>query len=177
MIVKNTLKSLMMLVLSFSMVIGMAVSSANAKERQYHIYGDAKPGTKFKEKLYTSSIPFDKPYAQLTEKQKAYVRSPYDGMPDSETPPFPSKGYGVLVRPIIKAHSRVSRQGDLVAIAMIGADGKTKSVEVLSAPSKKMAEFVTVLFFETEFDAATSNGKACDMEYLLNVKMDVTHGL
>ena len=164
-----SLISLVLLLVFFS-------SPIHAKERRYYVYGDAMPGTKFKEKLFSSYIPLNKPYSKLSKKHQAYVRAPYDGMPASETPPFPAKGYGALITPLIKAHSRVLRNGEVVAIAMIGEDGKTKKVEILTAPTKNLTEFISVLFFDTQFDAATCDGKPCAMEYLLRVNMKVRQG-
>ena len=173
---KEFLKPAALIALSLSFLLITMTAPVHAKDREYYIYGDAMPGTKFKEKIFTSSIPLDKPYAKLSKKHQNYVRRPYDGMPETETPPFPSKGLGTLIEPLIRAHSAVLRNGSAVAIAMIGADGKTKSVEVLDAPSKKMADFITVLFFDTPFDPATCDGKHCDMEYLLQVDMKVRAG-
>ena len=89
---------------------------------------------------------------------------------------FPKKGYGVLIRPLIKAHSKVLKNGHLMAIALVGPDDEVKKVELTSTPNKSLGEFVTTLLFSTQFDAAACAGKACAIEYLLNINMSVRHG-
>lgn len=141
--------------------------ATHAKERVYYVYGDPMPGTKFRQKLFSSAIPLDKPYSKLSKKHQAIVRSDYEGMPETETPPFPAKGYGALIEPLVKAHSKIGRRGKLAVIAVVGSDGAVKKVEVLSTPSKSMSEFASVLLFNTPFDPATCNAAPCSMEYLL----------
>lgn len=146
---------------------------ADGKTRQYYLYGDPMPGTKFKRKILTGPLPYDRSYHQFSDSQKAIVRDSYSGLLATETPPYPKNGTKVIYKPIIKALTKVRREGDLLAIAMVNQAGKVENVTVYQSPADEFTELVNSLLFATEFDPATCNGEPCKMEYLFKMALKV----
>jgi len=62
-----------------------------AQAKKYYIYGEPKNGSKFKQQLYVSNIPLNKPYGKLSSKQKELIRSLYPDLEAEQTPPYPKK--------------------------------------------------------------------------------------
>ncbi|AOS95841.1 hypothetical protein AUP74_00370 [Microbulbifer aggregans] len=154
--------------------IALVLSTFVTADEKYSIEGDAPVGTKFKSKDAVSSLPFDKPYAKLSQAEKNLFANNYGGLQSTEIPPFPKNGLQDIYLPIIRGHHKHKREGKLFAIAMISEHGKVEKVDVYKAPSKKMAELATVVLFNTDFDNATCNGSPCKMEFPLDMYLEVT---
>lgn len=152
-----------------------AAGADNDEEpRVFHIYGDALPGTKFKRKILSGPIPFDKPYSKLSERQKNIVRMDYEGIPDNETPPYPLHGLEAVYKPIIKAHQSILREGKLTAIALVNHEGDVEKVTVYKAPTTFFAELLNSILFSTKFEPGSCNGKPCNMEFFFDLELNVT---
>lgn len=158
---------------TFSVTLGAQQAKKNEVEI-FHIYGNPLPGTKFKRKILSGPIPFDKPYSQLTDYQKALVRMDYEGMPSNETPPYPFEGTVVLYEPVIKALQKILKEGDLTAIAMVNHKGDVEEVTVYKSPDPFFAELLNSILFSTKFEPATCKGKPCKMEFFFNLRLNVS---
>ncbi|MBB3166896.1 hypothetical protein [Simiduia aestuariiviva] len=152
----------------------LAVQSSFADDQLYYIEGDAPAGTKFKVKELVSRIPLNKAYHALTERQQQIFRENYAGIPDSQIPPFPSKGLESIYLPILEAHRRMPRDGEIFAIAIVDGKGRTRKVDVYKAPNQTIAQIVSAVLFETKFDAGVCDGKPCAMEFPLEMKLQAT---
>ncbi len=155
---------------AFLLVIFSATAVVQAK--QYTIYGDKKPGTKFRHVEATSEIPFNKSYKKLSAEEKAIFRElNYESLADHETPPFPKKGLRELYKPIIKGHNVIADEGNLFLVAMVDQTGKVENVGVYESPSDEMTSYATAVLFNIKFDPATCNGEPCKMEFPFQFKL------
>lgn len=160
---------------TFLMVgVGNTVSAKDAKDKKvYYLYGDARPGSKFKQKLFKDSVPFDKRYSEMSPTLQARIKKAYGGLNDSEHPPFPEEGSQAIFNPLFKANRGLLAEGDVLAIAIISATGVAKKVTVYKAPSTNIATMINYIIIHTKFDPATCDGKPCEMEYLFENRIDI----
>ncbi len=148
-------------------------SKTRADKPMYFLYGDPKPGTKFKQKLYESNVPFDLRYREMSSTLQARVKDAYGGLKDSETPPFPTEGMQAIYRPLYKANRALDDEGDVLAIAMVDAAGKVESVSMYKSPTDNVASMVNYILVNTKFDPATCDGTPCKMEFLFETRLEV----
>ncbi|NNC98686.1 MAG: hypothetical protein HKN85_00750 [Gammaproteobacteria bacterium] len=158
----RTVVSLMLFFLVFGHV---DARKADEPGRIYKLLGKAPKGTKFKPVDARSPIPFNKSYQQLTDSQRAIYRSYFEGIKDSETPPFPEGGTQVIYKPLIKGHARIGGGGFLALRATVDEKGIVDKVAVYLTPSKKMTDLAIAVLFNTRFEPATCDGEPCEMEY------------
>lgn len=172
---RNSIKLLLATTLLAVSLTGI-VTSAHAKQdkdrKAYFLLGDARPGSKFKQKLFRSDVPFDKTYSELSPTLKERVKTPYGGLKASEHPPFPQEGTEAIYRPLYKANLKLEKEGDVLAIAMISETGKVENVTVYKAPTPNIATMLSYIITNTKFDPATCDGKPCKMEYLFENKIE-----
>ncbi len=168
-----------LLIISIAAALVFATSSNTVEAKQskakkvYFLYGDARPGTKFKQKLFKDVVPFDKRYSEMSPTLQARVKSAYGGLKETEHPPFPEEGTQAIFYPLFKANRDLLAEGDVLAIAVISPEGKTKKVTVYKAPTKNIATMLTYILTNTKFDPATCDGKPCEMEYLFENRIDI----
>jgi hypothetical protein len=134
-------------------------------ERLYKLLGTAPKGRNMRPVEATSPIPFNKRFHQLDERQMAIYRSYFEGLKETETPPFPKKGIKEIYVPLIKGHKRIGGSGDLLIYAEINEKGGVEKVTVYESPTKKLADLATTVLFNTKFKPATCDGKPCAMDY------------
>lgn len=139
--------------------------SASEDDRLFKWYGDAPKGSKMRPIEATSYIPFNKKYDQLTERQKNIYRSYFEGLQKDETPPFPLGGLEEIYEPLIKGHARVGGGGELLVFSKIDKKGVVQEVTVYKSPTKKLAELVTTVMFNTKFKPAMCAGEPCGMDF------------
>ena len=86
------------------------------REKVYRWLGTAPKGRNMRPIEATSPIPFNKKFHQLDERQMKIYRSYFDGLKETDTPPFPKKGIKVIYGPLIKGHKNIGGGGDLSLI-------------------------------------------------------------
>ena len=165
--------SILFFILTALLVSASATASAKqAKDKNvYFLYGDALPGSKFKQKLFQDVVPFDKNYRELSSTLKARVKAPYGGLKDSEHPPFPTEGSQAIYNPLFKANLELLDEGDFLAIATISATGEVKQVSIYKSPTPNVATMINYIISNTKFDPATCDGSPCEMEYLFENRL------
>ena len=134
-------------------------------ERLYKLLGTAPKGRNMRPVEATSPIPFNKRFHQLDDRQMAIYRSYFEGLKETETPPFPKKGIREIYIPLVKGHKRIGGSGDLLIYAEINEKGGVEKVIVYESPTKKLADLATTILFNTKFKPATCDGKPCTMDY------------
>lgn len=155
--------------ISFILIALLTFSSQNGytedKQRTYKLLGTAPKGSNMRPVEARSPIPFNKRFDQLSERQMAIYRADFDGLKDTDTPPFPKKGLKEIYIPLIKGHKRIGGSGDLLAYAEINEKGGVNKVTVYMSPSKKLADLTTTVLFNTKFRPPSCNGDPCIMDY------------
>ena len=95
-------------------------TDASAKDKKaYYLFGDARPGSKFKQKLFKDVVPFDKRYSEMSPGLQARVKAAYGGLKESEHPPFPTEGSQVIFRQLFEANRKLKDTGEVLALSLI----------------------------------------------------------
>jgi hypothetical protein len=151
---------------------GTAAANQSDDQNSYYLYGDPRPGSKFKQKLFKNDVPFDARYSEMSSTLQARVKAAYGGLKDSEHPPFPSEGTQAIYYPLYKANRDLRDEGDVLAIAVIGTSGEVKQVSIYKAPTTSAATLINYIISNTKFDPASCDGSPCEMEYLFETKLE-----
>ena len=123
---------------------------------------------------WSSKLPFDKSYSELTASQQAYVRDQYTGLLPEEEAPFPVDGLRAIFRLVDKSADQLvgrSETGPLIAVAKVDESGAVLSVSVFKTPSTAATAAISYALMNVEFKPARRNGKAVPMDYLLSVEL------
>jgi hypothetical protein len=133
-------------------------------------------GTMLKKRLrWTSSIPLNKTYEQLSPEQKAEFRSLYAALPDEDEPPFPVKGLKPLFSAIQKGQDIMQARGQLDFVTTVGPDGKATHVDslggVMGVNAHAMSEYVASVLMMAKYKPAICSGKPCTMQFPFKLKL------
>ncbi len=153
----------------------VAAGATTAQARENYIEDDSNTGSHIGHRAVTGGIPFDKSWAQLDARERAMFLSVYQNFPSADEPPFPTKGLQVIYEPIYRAHQKLGRRGEIFAIAMVDAEGRTETVAVYKSPDQHMTEVVQAILFQTEFKPPRCAGKPCKMEFPVQIKLAVDY--
>lgn len=125
-----------------------------------------------KDMRWTSKIPLNKTYGELTEAQKAELRSMYESMPADDEPPFPLEGMKPVFNAIKAAQKKLMAKGVLNLAVTVGPDGKAKQVVDLgSTKNAEMTQFAGTVLMMTKFKPAVCGGKPCESQFPLHLKL------
>jgi hypothetical protein len=149
------------------LLIALLTVSANASTEGFELKADKQTGSRIAKRVITSNMPFYKSYKELSEEEKELVRSDYQGLRSNDVPPYPAAGMGPISEPLIRAHKKLNKAGELFVIAKITATGTVDEVTVYKTPGKKMSQMAGAVLFETKFSPGTCQGKPCESEFLL----------
>lgn len=134
-------------------------------------------GSRIPVKLIKSSLPFDKSYKNLSENDKATLRSYYEGIPDDNKPPFPEAGLRYIAQDVKVAHSKMRKVGPLFAVANVDKTGQVSKVSVFASPHEKMSQLISAVLWETKFEPGVCAGEPCDMEFVLDWQLLKVRGI
>ena len=142
-------------------------AGANAATKGFELMAEKQRGSRIARRVIISNVPFYKSYEELSEEEKVVVRSDYQGLGSNDVPPYPAEGMGPISKPLINAHKKLNKAGELFVIAKITATGTVEEVKVYKTPSKKMSQMAGAVLFETKFSPGTCQGEPCETEFLL----------
>jgi hypothetical protein len=126
-----------------------------------------------KELMWSSTIPVNKRYGQLTPEQKADLHAMYESIAPGDEPPFPVDGMKSIFNALKKGQAKLVAEGDLNLAVTIDADGKPTEVKDYgSHGNPEMTKFAAMVLLMTKFKPAVCSGQPCAMEFpfKLNVK-------
>lgn len=133
-------------------------------------------GTLLKKRLrWTSSIPLNKTYEQLSPEQKAEFRALYVSLPDGDEPPYPVHGIKPLFNAIQKGQDVMQVRGQLDFVTTVGPDGKATHVDSLGGVSgvnaREMSEYVASVLMMAKYKPAVCSGQPCTMQFPFKLKL------
>jgi hypothetical protein len=159
-------RTLLTAVFVASSLLATTALAQSGSSQTYKLKQDAPTtGTSIVRTLVTSSLPLDRPYAELSEEHKASLRSLYVDMPRDDQPPFPLKGLGVLYDNIRKGAGAFRATGQLSLLVLVGADGEASRVEILLAPDPDFGRFAASIAMLTKYKPGVCSGQPCAMEF------------
>jgi len=130
-------------------------------------------GTLIKKEIrWSSKIPLNRTYAQLTPEQKAELHAMYESLPPGDEPPFPAEGLKAVFSAIKKAQEKLQARGDLNMAVTVGPDGKAKQVaDYGSVDNPEMTKFAASVLLMTKFKPAVCAGAPCTMQFPFNLRL------
>jgi hypothetical protein len=120
-----------------------------------------------------SIVPFDKSYAELTEKQKDLVKSQYVGVTGSDEPPFPAAGLAKIYRAVHAAQRKRLASGLLSVLVEIDASGAPVSAAVYQTPDPELGKAVASLLLLEMYKPGICDGQPCAMTFPFRVQFGV----
>ena len=125
--------------------------------------------------VWTSRLPFEGAYADLTPQQVAYVRDQYDGLLPEEEPPYPADGLRAVFRLMDEEVDLLIAQterGPLVAVAKVDETGTVRSVSVYKSPNAAVTAAIAQALLKTEFKPARRQGKPVAMDFVVRAELN-----
>lgn len=126
-------------------------------------------GTSIPRNLAVSSMPFKKPYAELTPEQQSRLKAQYEQMGEDDEPPYPLKGTQALYKALSDAAQKLNLTGDLLMIAEIDSQGQATSVAVMQSPAPEMTQVAATALILEKYKPARCAGVPCKMQFPLAV--------
>jgi hypothetical protein len=146
----------------------------NTDARKYSLKDEEPTSSKIRrERVQGSRLPFDKPYADLTEDQKTVVRSQYEPMLVGDEPPYPITGLGPVYKAIGAAQQRLLVEGRITLVVDVDSRGNATSVTAYGDPDPRMTKFLTRLVLLEKYKPAICQGTPCAMQFPFNINFDV----
>jgi hypothetical protein len=163
------------LVFGFVLQCGISSAADDAAIYQYRGRDYVPTGSSIARHLvWTSSLPFDKTYGELTPTQKELVRDQYvEIKPDAE-PPYPQAGTQAIFKLVDASASSILPQpdrGEVVAVAKIDTNGDVTSVTVYKTPSPIVTAAITSALASIKFQPALQAGVPVVMEFVLRATL------
>ena len=125
-----------------------------------------------KDLRWTSKIPLNKTYGELTAEQKAELHKMYETLPPGDEPPFPAEGIKPIFNAIKKAQRVLQARGALDLAVTVGPDGKaTKIDDYSNLHSAQMADVAQQVLMLTKYKPAMCSGTPCTMQYRFQQKL------
>jgi len=146
----------------------LAIASAQTDPPQYALRDDSQQTGSIirKEIAWSSQLPLNRTYAELTTEQKKHFHSNYESIAPGDEPPFPIEGLKPIVAAISKAQKIRLAHGDLRLIVTVGPDGMGKKVESFgTVEDAEMTKFAVSVLLLTKYKPAVCNGAPCTMQF------------
>ncbi|TWI61886.1 TonB-like protein [Pseudoduganella lurida] len=154
----------------------LALCASSVQADEYRMKAEeARTGTLLKRDAGFSSLPFDKTWEQLSEKDKARVRSMYVSMGPDDEPPFPAKGYKRLMRNLGAAQEKLQAEGMLDLGVMVGPDGRATEVKVYSSPDEQFVRVAANVLMLEQYKPARCHGIPCAQEFPFRFTFRLVH--
>jgi hypothetical protein len=147
-------------------------SSSQSQSRNIQ-EASSETGTILKRDLrWTSKIPLNKTYGELTEPQKAELHKMYESLPPGDEPPFPINGIKPIFTAIKNAQRTLQARGSLDLAVTVGPDGKAIKVDDFSnLRSNQMSELAQQVLLLTKYKPAVCGGQPCTMQFRFTQKL------
>jgi hypothetical protein len=164
--------------LRFVPVLGavLALSTCLACAQEYRMKEeDSRTGTLLKRDNATLSLPPDKTYAELSDTDKARLRSQYENMGPDDEPPFPARGYRTLVRAMSAVQERLQVAGAVDMGVIVGADGRASEIKVYGSSDPQLTTVIANVLVLEKYKPALCRGTPCVQEFPFRMNFSLRH--
>jgi hypothetical protein len=120
-------------------------------------------------------LPLNKPYADLSDQEKARIKGIYENMADDDEPPFPLRGFTRLYRSIEVLQRKLGVSGMLDIALLVGADGLGQTVKVYKSPDDELTRSVVYLLMQEKFKPAQCHSQPCAQEFPFRINFTMHH--
>jgi hypothetical protein len=168
----NAFKSCLIVAVSAFTITSASAQVSNA---QVHHGSTQSTGTILKGSTglrWTSKIPLNKTYGQLSAGQKAELHKMYESLAPGDEPPFPEEGIKPIFTAIKDAQSRLQARGVLNMAVTVGPDGRAIKVENFGdVENAEMTEVTQKALLRTKYKPAMCSGSPCTMQFRFTQKL------
>jgi hypothetical protein len=153
-----------------------AMAQAAEASAAYKLKQEEPPtGSSIKRDATISSFPYDKPYSQLSERDKQRLRALYEQMGPDDEPPFPLRGYKSIFKSLATVQSRLLVAGELDIAVIVDSEGNGTGVKVYKSPDPEMTKVVATLMMLERYKPALCKGAPCAQEFPLRMNFTLAH--
>lgn len=159
----------------FSLIVAACACTFTGASAQARNESTLSTGTILKQDAglrWTSKVPLNKTYGQLSEGQKAYLHAMYDSLAPGDEPPFPEQGIKPIFVAIRDAQRTFQAHGELDLAVTVGPDGRAIKVEDLGhVDDTHMTEVAQKTLLSTKYKPAVCKGSPCTMKFRFTQKL------
>lgn len=116
-------------------------------------------------------VPLNLRWDQLSDAQRAVVRSWYVDIPPGDEPPYPRDGLRPVIDAVWQGQHRMRDTGDLMVVATVNGRGETEEVKAFGTTDKALVDYISRVVMKTRFKPAVCGGAPCRMDFPLNLRM------
>jgi hypothetical protein len=121
---------------------------------------------------WTSRIPLDKTYEQLTPAEEKELRRLYTKLPSGDEPPFPQEGMTPIYQALKKAHHILQARGELNMVVTVDSRGNaTKVTDLGGVRDIQMTELTQQVLLLTKYKPAKCSGNPCMMIFPFTLRL------
>jgi hypothetical protein len=138
-----------------SLTLALAAALLPLAAAAYSPRADETPG----------AYPLKKRYADFTPAERASLRAMYEGMPETDEPPFPASGMRSIVDDVSEISGSYKAYGFVSIFVSVDAQGNATGVRVMKAPNMDAAKAISYVLIKAKYKPAVCSGKPCAMEF------------
>jgi hypothetical protein len=128
-----------------------------------------------RKQVWTSKIPLNRTYAQLTPDEQAAVKSAYEAMAAGDEPPYPEDG----LLPIFKAVRTISdyrfSPGEVSIFVDVDSKGEAVGASIIKSPDAKLTTALANVLMLTKYKPAVCGGTPCRMSYPFRITFSTVY--
>ena len=114
----------------------------------------------------SGGYPLKKRYADFTQAEKAALRALYEGMPDTDEPPFPAAGMRSIIDDVAEISGFYKAYGFVSFFVTVDTQGNATQVRIMNAPTNMdAAKAISHVLVNAKYKPAICGGRPCAMEF------------
>ena len=154
----------------------LALPAGFVQAQEYRMKAEeARTGSLLKRESARLNVPPDKTYAELSEADKARLRSLYDNMAADDEPPFPARGYRSLMRAMSAVQEKLQVAGTVDMGVIVGADGRAREVKVYGSSDPQLTTVIASVLVLEKYKPALCQGAPCVQEFPFRMNFMLRH--
>ena len=115
--------------------------------------------------VWSSDIPINRRYAELTPEEQAIVKSKYESMGPGDEPPYPIDGLVRVFEAVRSVQGKLYPEGKVSMFIEVDAQGQAVSASVMTSPDPKLTQALASILMLTKYKPALCAGVPCQMGY------------
>ena len=127
-----------------------------------------KPGYSLSDRSASSSAtlyPLKKRYDSFTTAERAALRALYEGMPESDEPPFPTAGMRPIMEEVAEIAGQYKAVGFVSIFVNVDVGGNATGVRIMKSPNVDAAKAIAYVLVQAKYKPAKCGGQPCAMEF------------
>lgn len=116
-------------------------------------------------------VPFSESYAEMSEDDRATVRSWYALLDDGDEPPYPLEGTGAMYKAMASVVGRMQVDGLVHMFVDVDENGVATKASLYSTPDPEFGRIVMSIAMLQKYKPALCGGKPCAMKFPVSGKV------